>query len=1074
MKAMKTKPQFVHLHTHSDDSLLDGLSKIPALVQRAKDLGMNAVAVTDHGNMYGAIELYKEAKKQGIKPIIGMEGYVTSHTMQDKNPSINEKRWHIILLAKDNTGYKNLIKLSTLSHLEGFYYKPRLDKETLAKYAEGIIALSGCLGGELGSAILEGRMRDTKKIIEEHKAIFGKENYYLEVQHNINDPEQKKVNEAIFALSKETDTPMVATADSHYLSKDDQNAHDILLAIQTGNTIKEERRMKLTHLDLSIVSPEEMNQAFPDHPDAVSNAQKIADRCDVEIPLGDYQLPHYEVPKGYTAASYLRKQCVLGLHERYGLDTSSLTDYDKDIAPQSKEKNEILERLDYELNIIIRMGYEAYMLIVADFVIWAKDNKIVVGPGRGSAAGSLVSYLLNITNIDPIKYGLIFERFLNPDRISMPDIDLDFADTRRDEVLKYVSDKYGKENVAQIITFGTMAARAAIRDVGRALDYEYQYCDRISKMIPFMSSLDNALQNVEELKTIYATDEQAKTLIDNARRLEGVTRHASTHACGVVITKEPLTELIPLQHATKDTETIITQYEMHAIEDLGLLKMDFLGLKNLTIIENTLQEVHKTHGVEINIETVDHKDAKVYELLQKGDTTGVFQLESGGMRRYLKDLKPTEFEDIVVMISLYRPGPMELIPTYIRRKHGQEETTYDHPRLEPILKNTYGVGVYQEQMMQIARDLAGFTLAEADTLRKAIGKKIKELLDEQETKIISGMKKNGIDKKSAQKVWSLFPGFARYGFNRSHAVSYAEIAYQTAYLKAHYPTEFMMALLNAEAKHIDRLSFLLHEADMHSIKILPPSIQESGAHFTTIKEREVRFGLAAIKNVGSNVVDLIIQKREEEGGFSSLEHFLQCIGGRDFNKKSLEALIKAGAFDTFDHRNKLLYNVEALLQYAKQQSALRNSNQSSLFGETDSSNATHLTLKDIPECSEIERLDWEKELLGFFVSGHPLKQYQDKIQQCTSIQSLKQHQFPSARVAALVGSTKKIITKKGDPMLFFDIEDLSGKIEAIAFPQTFSRHQNILMEGKVLYLDGKIDTATGELKFLCNNAIELS
>lgn len=1073
---MKTKPQFVHLHTHSDYSLLDGLSKIPALVQRAKDLGMNAIAITDHGNMYGAIELYKEAKKHGIKPIIGIEAYITSHTMQDKTPHTNEKRWHIILLAKNNTGYKNLIKLSTLSHLEGFYYNPRLDKATLAQHSEGIIALSGCLGGELGAAVLEGRMRDTKDIITSYQTIFGKENFYLEVQHNVNDPEQKKLNEAVFHLSKEMHIPVVATADSHYLTKADQNAHDILLAIQTGNTIKEEKRMKLTHLDLSLVSPEEMSEAFPDHPEVLENSQKIADQCDVEITLGEYQLPHYEVPKGYTLASYLRNQCVLGLQTRYGTDISSLTDFETDIAPQAKEKDAILERLDYELSVIIRMGYEAYMLIVADFVRWAKDNDIVVGPGRGSAAGSLVSYLLDITNIDPIKYGLIFERFLNPDRISMPDIDLDFADTRRDEVLKYVSDKYGKENVAQIITFGTMAARAAVRDVGRALDHPYEFCDRISKMIPFMSSLDNALENVDELKTIYTSDEQAKELIDNARRLEGVTRHASTHACGVVITEEPLAELVPLQHATRDTETIITQYEMHAIEDLGLLKMDFLGLKNLTIIENTLHEIKRVHNKEIDIENLNHENEAVYELLQKGDTTGVFQLESGGMRRYLKDLKPTEFEDIIVMIALYRPGPMELIPTYIKRKHGAEKTAYDHPQLEPILKNTYGVGVYQEQMMQIARDLAGFTLAEADTLRKAIGKKIKELLDEQEAKIISGMVKNGIDKKSAQKVWSLFPGFARYGFNRSHAVSYAEIAYQTAWLKANYPTEFMMALLNAEEKHIDRLSFLLHEADTHSIKILPPSIHESGAHFITTGPHTVRFGLAAIKNVGSNVVDLIIQKREEEGKFSSLEHFLQCVGGREFNKKSLEALIKAGALDAFHHhRNKLLFNIETLLQYAKQQGVLRDSNQSSLFGDADNGGvAIPLILKDISECTETEQLEWEKELLGFFISGHPLKQYQSKIERCTSIQALKQHQFPSARVAALIGSTKKIITKKGDPMLFFDIEDLSGKIEAVAFPQTFSRHQDILTAGKVLYLDGKIDTKSGELKFLCNNAVELT
>ena len=583
------------------------------------------------------------------------------------------------------------------------------------------------------------------------------------------------------------------------------------------------------------------------------------------------------------------------------------------------------------------MGYEAYMLIVADFVNWAKDNSIVVGPGRGSAAGSLVSYLLNITNVDPIKYNLIFERFLNPDRVSMPDIDLDFADTRRDEVLKYVADKYGQENVAQIITFGTMAARAAIRDVGRVLEYPYAFCDQISKLIPPLKSLDYSLENVEELKSLYETDSKAKDLIDKARRLEGVTRHASTHACGVVITKDKLTETVPLQRSTNDNESIITQYEMHAIEDLGLLKMDFLGLKNLTIIENTLKEVERRHKKKIDIENLDHEDEKVFELLQKGDTTGVFQLESGGMRRYLKDLKPKEFEDIAVMISLYRPGPMELIPTYINRKHGKEKTKYDHPLLEPILKNTYGVGIYQEQMMQIARDLAGFTLAEADTLRKAIGKKIKSLLDEQEKKLIDGMVKNKIDKKTAKKVWSLFPGFARYGFNRSHAVSYGEISYQTAYLKTHYPTEFTTSLLISEEKNIDRLSFLIAEAENKDIKILPPSIQESGIHFTTTGDNEIRFGLSAIKNVGQNISEKIIQQREEKGGFSSLEDFLQSVGGRDFNKKSLEVLIKTGAMDQFEERNKLLYNIETLLQYAKEQTEIQESNQSFLFGDSDAS-----------------------------------------------------------------------------------------------------------------------------------------
>lgn len=1076
---MTQKPQqFTHLHVHSHYSLLDGLSKIPGLIERAAELGMDSIAITDHGNLYGAIEFYQEATKKGIKPIIGLECYVTAGDRRERVSESEDKRYfHLTLLAKNNTGYQNLIQLSTKAHLEGFYYKPRADKELLREHSEGLIALSGCLGGEVATAIMRGDREGAKKAIAEYKEIFGEENFYLEVQPP-DQEDQVKANAVLFELAEETNTPAVATGDSHYLRPEDSDAHDVLLAIQTGNKVSDEKRMSLKHLDLSIKSAQEMAQAFPGHPEALENTQKIAQQCSIDITFGEHQLPHFEVPEGFSDASYLRKMCVEGLAKRYGIDVAAIADFEQDVAPQLKnaegEQQKIAERLDYELGVIIRMGFAAYMLIVADFVNWAKGNGIAVGPGRGSAAGSLVAYVLNITNIDPIRYNLLFERFLNPDRISMPDIDLDFADSRRDEVLRYVSNKYGEDKVAQIITFGTMAARIAIRDVGRALDYPYAYCDRMAKLIPMFYDLQRALDEVDELKKLYKADNEAKRLIDTARRLEGVVRHASTHACGVVITKDPLTKSVPLQHSTSDEESVVTQYEMHAVEDLGLLKMDFLGLKNLTIIENTINEIQRRSGERIDIDNIGHEDEATFQLLQQGDTTGVFQLESGGMRRYLKELKPNSFEDIIAMVALYRPGPMDLIPDYIARKFGRQQITYIHPKLEPILKNTYGVGVYQEQMMQIARDLAGFTLAEADTLRKAIGKKIKELLDEQQEKLITGMVNNGIDEKTATAVWELFPPFARYGFNRSHAACYAQTAYITAYLKAHYPTEFMAALLNAESKNIERLSFLIDEAADHNIKVLPPSINESGHVFTVVDEGIIRFGLAAIKNVGANVVAHIIAERQKDGPFTSLENFVERVIGREFNKKSLESLTKAGALDALGERNRTLENMDTLLHYAREHSAAALSGQGSLFGGMDDAPVARLTLKDAPAASEKEQLAWEKELLGFYVSGHPLREYRDKLVGCTPIQSLAKYRYPSVKVAALVHSTKKIITKKGDPMLFFGIEDLTGKIEAIAFPKTFAAHQEILIEGKVLILQGKVDAKDGEPKFLCENVKEIA
>ena len=760
---------FTHLHTHSHFSLLDGLSKIDDLIARAKELGMTSLAITDHGVLYGAIEFYKKCIAAGIKPIIGMEGYLARNKRTDKRPNIDDRPYHLILLAKNYTGYQNLVHISTIAQLEGYYYKPRFDWEILEKYHEGLIVLSGCLNGEISRQLLSGEIDHAKRTIKHYQEVFGPENFYLEIQDRQLE-DQKKLNELLWQMSEEMNVPTVATNDVHYTLPTDDQAHDVLICLQTKTKRDEKKRMSYIGENYSLRSADEMTAAFAEHPEAVLNTQKIADMCDLEIPLGKILLPSYPVPNGKSAEDYLKELCEEGLLRRFG-----------ETVDQS-----IRERLDYELAVITKTGFAPYFLIVQDFVNWAKKNGIVVGPGRGSAAGSLVSYITNITNIDPIKYELMFERFLNPDRISMPDIDLDFTDTRRDEVIQYVKEKYGENRVAQIITFGTMAARAAIRDTGRVLGHPYSLCDFLAKLIPLGETLEGSLKNVAEFKEKYDSDPAAKNIIDMAKRLEGVARHASTHACGVVITKDSMDTTVPRQYASADDQTIITQYEMHAIEDLGLLKMDFLGLKNLTIIEEARNIIEHTRGIHLDIDNLPLHDNKAFELFQKGDTLGIFQLESSGMRRYLKELVPTELEDIIAMVSLYRPGPIELIPSFIKRKHGQEKITYLHPRLEPILKNTYGIGVYQEQMMKIAQDLGGFTLAEGDTLRKAIGKKIKHLLEKQKEKLIEGMTRGGINPKTAKAIWELFPPFARYGFNRSHAACYAMIAYQTAYLQSQF------------------------------------------------------------------------------------------------------------------------------------------------------------------------------------------------------------------------------------------------------------------------------------------------
>ncbi len=1052
--------KFTHLHVHSHYSLLDGLAKIDDLVNRAKELNMDSLALTDHGVLYGAIEFYKKAKKAGIKPIIGAELYIAPEGRHFKRPNIDRERWHIVALVKNKIGYLNLIQLITKSHLEGFYYKPRVDKGLLREHSDGLIAMSACLHGEISQTILAGDVKNAERIALEYQDIFGPGNFYLELMPHYNLEGQKKVNETLKKISKNTGIPVVATNDIHYINPDDAEAQETLMCIQTNHIITDKDRLIMDD-NFSLKSQEEMTGAFKDCPEAIENTQKIVSQCNLEIELGKIELPNFFLPeKEKTADSYLKKLCDKGLEKRYKKTTS-----------------EIKERLAYELDVIKKTGFASYFLIVQDFVNWAKDNGIVVGPGRGSVGGSLVAYLLNITSIDPLKYNLLFERFLNPERISMPDIDLDFADIRRDEVIDYVEQKYGQEHVAQIITFGTMAARAVVRDVGRALGYTYSFCDQLAKAIPFSWSLEEALQKVPELKEGYETDSQTQRLIDLAKKLEGCARHSSTHACGVVITKNKIDNYTPRQKASQDDETIVTQYEMHAIEDLGLLKMDFLGLKNLTIIENAVNLIKELRNEEINIDDIALDDKKTFELFQKANTTGVFQLESSGMKRYLAQLKPTKLEDIIAMVALFRPGPMQLIPEFIARKHGKQTISYIHPKLEPILKNTYGIAVYQEQLLQIVRDLAGFSLSEADVLRKAVGKKIKKLLDEQAEKMITGMIKNKIEKRTAQRIWEFVEPFARYGFNRSHATCYALIGYQTAYLKAHYIAEFMTALMNSEQNDIERIAILVEEARKEGIDVLPPDINESLESFTLIPPKAIRFGLAAIKNVGKNVVETIVEERKKNGSYKSTGDFLNRVESKDLNKKSLESLIKSGAFDSLAERGNLLAVLEGMLDYSREIHKIKSNKQASLFDSVDveESNLFAIKTKERLEFSGNEKIIWEKELLGIYISEHPLARHRSFLEKnSTSISTLNlSNAGKKVKIAGIINTIKKFITKSGKPMLFVQLEDLTGKIEALVFPGVLEQNPVVWQEGKIITLSGRLSDKDDQLKILCDEVEEI-
>jgi DNA polymerase-3 subunit alpha len=1057
---------FTHLHVHSHYSLLDGLGKLDPLLARAKELGMTSLALTDHGAMYGAIEFYRAAQAAGIKPIIGMEAYLAPNGHTQKRGKIDSSPRHLTLLAHTTAGYKNLLKLNTHAQLQGYYYKPRIDYDLLREHQDGLIVLSGCLNSDISKAIVEKRPADAERLITWHLEIFGRERFYLEVQHHPHLAEQQIVNEALINYGKRFRLRLVATADTHYIHPADAEAHDVLICVQTGKTVQDKDRLCMLDDDFSLKTTEEMKDLWREHPEAIDSTQAIAEMCDVKLEFGVNRLPRFPLPAGRTADQALREQCLGGLQGRYG-----------DRLPEA-----VHERLDYELEVIQKTGYASYFLIVADFVNEAKRRGILVGPGRGSAAGSLVSYLTNITNLDPLAYNLLFERFLNPERVSMPDIDLDFADDRRDEIISYVRGKYGSEHVAQIITFGTMAARAAVRDAGRALGFPYTFCDRIAKAIPLFTNFEEALSS-GELKELYDGDPQAKRLIDTARRLEGVCRHASTHAAGVVITDEPLTEYVPLQLSTTgDNETdAVTQYAMGSVEALGLLKIDFLGLKNLTIIQNTLDRIKKRYDQNIDIDQLPLDDSLAYKLLQEGKTTGVFQLESAGMKRYLKELKPTEFEDIISMVALYRPGPMDSIPDFIAAKHGRKKITYLHPILQPILEKTYGIIVTQDQVLQIAREFAGFSYAQADILRKAVGKKIKALLDEQREKFIHGALQNKkIDKKTAQKVWDFIEPFARYGFNRAHAACYAMIAYQTAYLKAHYPGEFMAALLTSDEGNIDRAAIEIAEALSMNLQILPPDINESDHSFTVVatpeKKDALRFGLGAIKNVGHTVVEAVIAERTSRGKFKDVADLFSRMNSKDFNRKSVESLARAGAFDSISERQLILTNIEKLLEFNRALHRERDIGQKGLFGSVVAAPEVNFRLDPAAPADQQQRLKWEKELLGMYVSAHPLAELAPLLAQAATplLELPPGKSAQRVRVAGVVGRISKIMTKSNQPMVFATIEDVGGSGEIVVFPKVLQQSAELWYDGALVFVEGKLNEKDGETKILADKVWPLT
>ncbi len=1077
--------KFVHLHVHSEFSLLDGANRIKDLPVRAKELGMDAMAITDHGVMFGAIDFYKACKANGIKPIIGCEVYVAPRRMADRDPSIDNRYNHLILLAKDNNGYKNLAKLVSLGFTDGFYYKPRIDKEVLEKYHEGLICSSACLAGEVASEIVKGDMEAAKKSALWFKSIFG-EDYYLEIQNN-GIKEQVLVNQKLIQLSRELDIPLLATNDSHYLKKEDAYNHEVLLCIQTGKRMSDEDRMRFETDELYIKSPEEMMDYFKAVPDAIENTVKVAEKCNVEFEFGHTILPNYDVPEEFaTHYDYLKKLTDDGIRNRYGENPSK----------------DIIERKEYELGVIKKMGYVDYFLIVWDYVHYAKSHGIPVGPGRGSGAGSIVAYAIEITDIDPIKYGLIFERFLNPERISMPDFDIDFDYEKRQDVIDYVARKYGHDHVSQIITFGTMAAKMVIRDVARVLDYPYAEADKLAKMIPneIHITISKAMEINKELKDLYDTNTEVKKLLDIAMALEGMPRQASTHACGIIIARESVVNYVPLY--ARDG-VISTQYIMTTLEELGLLKMDFLGLRTLTVIRDAKELIKKNRGIDVEFDK-DMADPKVYKLWQDGDSVGIFQFESQGMTNFMKELKPDCLEDIIAGVSLYRPGPMDQIPRYIANKKDPEHAVYTHPALKPILKVTYGCMVYQEQVMQIVRDLAGYSLGRADLVRRAMGKKKLDVmakerenfvhgkLDENGNVEIPGCVRNGIDEASANKIFDEMSEFAKYAFNKSHAACYAVVAYQTAYLKAYYPAEFMAAMLNSFLGNLDKIPIYINECKKSNIAILKPDINKSYTKFTAT-DNSVRFGLGSIKNVGLAAVDAIVKERENGGEFKDFTDFAERIYGEAVNKKCIESLIRAGAFDNMGKtRCTLIASYEQIIDTIADSQKKNFTNQITMFDISNSEEDIQkmkYNYMEMDEFSEKELLSMEKEMLGIYISGHPLEKYRKQLDEVTNFNTAQIEETmeqmtagekcdlqdgQSVKLAGVITKIKKKFTKSNKVMAFVTIEDLYGSCELIVFESCYNKCSNLLIEESLILCEGRISIRDeNDITIIANQITEL-